>query len=117
MPDLTTLVSAANEWLRLDEIPDYPQALNGLQLEGSREITKIVAAVDACLPVMEAACEADADLLVVHHGLFWQGAQKISGPVYAKLKRAMDHGLAIYSAHIPLDVHREMGNNAELMKA
>lgn len=117
MPELITLVSAADEWLRLEEIPDYPQALNGLQLEGSREVQKIVAAVDACLPVIDAACDAEADLLVVHHGLFWQGAQKISGPVYAKLKRAMDHGLAIYSAHIPLDVHLEMGNNAELMKA
>ena len=85
MAELSSLVAAANEWLRISEVPDYPQALNGLQLEGGREVQKIVAAVDACLPVIEAACEQDADLLVVHHGLFWQGAQRISGPIYAKL--------------------------------
>lgn len=117
MPELPDLISAADEWLNLDGVPDYPQALNGLQLEGSREVRKIVAAVDACLPVIEAACEADADLLVVHHGLFWQGAQKIEGALYRKLKRAIDHGLAIYSAHIPLDVHPELGNNAGLLRA
>lgn len=117
MPALNDLISAANGWLNLEEVPDYPQALNGLQLEGSREVRKIVSAVDACLPVIEAACEADADLLVVHHGLFWQGAQKIEGPLYQKLKRAIDHGLAIYSAHIPLDVHPELGNNAQLIRA
>jgi len=117
MPELSELISAADEWLRLDEIPDYPQALNGLQIQGTRKVKKIVAAVDACFPVIDAACDAGADLLVVHHGLFWQGAQKITGPVYTKLKRALDHGLAIYSAHIPLDVHRELGNNAQLMNA
>lgn len=117
MAKLSQLVSAANEWLHLDEIPDYPQALNGLQLQNDGEVRKIVAAVDACLPVIESACAAGADLLVVHHGLFWQGAQRIEGAAYRKLKLAMDHGLAIYSAHIPLDVHPLLGNNACLMAA
>lgn len=117
MAQLSELVSAANDWLRIDEIPDYPQALNGLQLENGGEVKKVVAAVDACLPVIEAACKADANLLVVHHGLFWQGAQRIEGAVYKKLKTAMESGLAIYSAHIPLDVHPLMGNNACLMSA
>jgi len=74
MPALDDLISAADGWLNLGDVPDYPQALNGLQLEGSCDVRKIVAAVDACLPVIEAACESGADLLVVHHGLFWQGA-------------------------------------------
>ncbi|MEX2578997.1 MAG: Nif3-like dinuclear metal center hexameric protein [Verrucomicrobiales bacterium] len=117
MVKLADVVSAANDWLHLDEIPDYPQALNGLQLENGGEVKKIVAAVDACLPVIERACERGADLLVVHHGLFWQGAQRIEGPVYRKLKTAMGHDLAIYSAHIPLDVHPELGNNAQLVRA
>ncbi len=117
MTELSTLVSAANDWLKIDAIPDYPQALNGLQLENSGKVKKIVAAVDACLPVIEQACEKGADLLVVHHGMFWQGAQNITDSVYRKLKLAMDHDLAIYSAHIPLDVHPEMGNNAQLMQA
>lgn len=117
MPELNDLIQQANEWLNLDGVPDYPQALNGLQLEGGREVRKIAAAVDACLPVIEAACESGADLLVVHHGLFWQGAQRIEGALFRKLKRAMDHGLAVYSAHLPLDVHPELGNNVQLLRA
>jgi dinuclear metal center YbgI/SA1388 family protein len=107
-----------DEVLELDAIPDYPQALNGLQLSnGGGSVTKIVAAVDACLPVIREAVALEADLLLVHHGLFWQGAQRIDGSVYDKLKLAMDNGLAIYSAHIPLDVHAEFGNNACLGRA
>lgn len=106
------------EGLQIAEIPDYPQALNGLQLaNGGGEVKKIVAAVDACLPVVRESIERGADLLLVHHGLFWQGAQRIDGSVYEKLKLAMDAGLAIYSAHIPLDVHAEFGNNALLGRA
>jgi len=117
MSDLNDLVSTAHDWLRLDELPDYPQALNGLQLANSGRVKQIVAAVDASLPVIGRACEAGADLLVVHHGLFWQGAQCITGPLYRKLKLAFDHDLAIYSAHIPLDVHPTLGNNACLLAA
>ncbi|HRQ90023.1 MAG TPA: Nif3-like dinuclear metal center hexameric protein [Bacteroidia bacterium] len=117
MADLHELVRAANEWLDLDAVPDYPGALNGLQLENGGRVQRIAAAVDACLPVIEEACAAGADLLVVHHGLFWQGAQRIEGALYRKLKLAMDHGLAIYSAHLPLDVHPELGNNARLLAA
>ncbi len=117
MASLKALVDQANEWLNIAGVPDYPQALNGLQLENAGEVSKVVAAVDACLPVIRAACETGADLLVVHHGMFWQGAQRIEGAVYEKLKLAMDHGLAIYSAHIPLDVHPELGNNSRLIDA
>jgi dinuclear metal center YbgI/SA1388 family protein len=117
MASLSDLVSSADAWLRLGEVPDYPQALNGLQLSGGREVSLVAAAVDASLPVVEAACDLGAGLLVVHHGLFWQGAQRIEGALYRKLKRAIEHGLAIYSAHIPLDVHPELGNNAELLRA
>lgn len=117
MAALQDLVRAANEWLGLEALPDYPGALNGLQLANSGTVTRIAAAVDACLPVVEEACRSGIDLLVVHHGLFWQGAQRIDGPLYRKLKLAMDHDLAIYSAHLPLDVHPELGNNARLVAA
>jgi len=117
MAKLHDLTAAAHEWLRIDEIPDFPGALNGLQLENPGEVRTIAAAVDACLPVVEAACSRGADLLVVHHGLFWAGAQHIKGSLYRKLKLAMDAGLAIYSVHIPLDVHPALGNNARLMAA
>jgi len=104
--------------LRIDEIPDYPAAHNGLQLtNGSREVTKIVAAVDACLPVIREAVEREADLLIVHHGMFWSGAQMITGGVYERLKLAIENGLAIYRAHLPLDVHPVLGNNAQLAAA
>ncbi len=110
--------SYANELLRIGEVPDYPGALNGLQLaNGGRDVKKVIAAVDSCLPVVRKAIELGGDLLVVHHGLFWQGAQRIDGSLYQKLKLAMDAGLAIYSAHIPLDVHPEFGNNALLGRA
>ncbi len=115
MADLRDLVKAANQWLDVGSVPDYPGALNGLQLENSGRVEVVAAAVDACLPVIEAACERGVDLLLVHHGLFWQGAQKIEGPLYRKLKLAMDHDLAIYSAHLPLDIHPELGNNARMM--
>lgn len=117
MPKLNELVDAANTWLSLNEIPDYPGAINGLQLENDGNVTKIAAAVDACLPVIRKAIDEKADLLVVHHGMFWNGAKPFTGSVYEKLKLAMDNNLAIYSAHIPLDVHSELGNNACLAKA
>ncbi|MEM7698045.1 MAG: Nif3-like dinuclear metal center hexameric protein [Verrucomicrobiota bacterium] len=117
MASLASLVSQANDWLSIDEIPDYPGALNGLQLENSGEVSSIAAAVDACEAVIGAACDAGADLLVVHHGLFWNGAQKIENASYRKLKRAIEADLAIYSAHIPLDVHATLGNNAGLWAA
>ena len=97
--------------LKITEIPDYQGAMNGLQLENSGEVTKVAAAVDASLPVFRKAIAENADLLVVHHGMFWQGAQRITGGIYQKLKIAMDAGMAVYSAHIPLDVHPVIGNN------
>ncbi len=111
------LASLADDYLKVREIPDYPPALNGLQLDGDRPVQKIACAVDACEAVIQEAVALDADLLVVHHGMFWQGAQKIVGGHYRKMKKAIDHGLAIYSAHIPLDVHPEIGNNALLIDA
>jgi dinuclear metal center YbgI/SA1388 family protein len=117
MASLREIVAFLNTELRIAEIPDYPGAINGLQLENGGTVTKVAAAVDASLPVVQAAVAAGADLLVVHHGMFWQGAQPLTGAFYRKIKTAIDGGLAIYSAHLPLDVHHEMGNNACLMEA
>ena len=114
---LREVTSFLDQALNVEGIPDYPSALNGLQLENSGEVTSVAAAVDACLAVVNEAVAREIDLLVVHHGLFWQGSQRIEGSYYEKLKTAMDAGLAIYSAHIPLDVHPKVGNNARLAKA
>lgn len=112
--DLGTLVAQLDNELRISDIPDYPPAHNGLQLSNSGVVTKVGAAVDACLPIIQQAVAAQVDFLLVHHGLFWTGVQPIRGAYYQKLKLAIDHGLAIYSAHIPLDVHDVFGNNAQL---
>lgn len=114
---LAELTAHLDRVLRIDEIPDYPGALNGLQLESGGAVTHIIAAVDASLPVVMAAAASPDGLLLVHHGLFWQGAQPIRGPLYRKIRAALDGGLAIYSAHLPLDVHPELGNNSRLAKA
>jgi dinuclear metal center YbgI/SA1388 family protein len=117
MASLQEIVAFLDAELRIAEIPDYSGAVNGLQLGSGGAVTKVAAAVDASLPVVEAAVAAGADLLLVHHGMFWQGAQPLTGAFYRKIKAAMDGGLAIYSAHLPLDVHPSLGNNALLMQA
>ncbi|HEX7260383.1 MAG TPA: Nif3-like dinuclear metal center hexameric protein [Luteolibacter sp.] len=117
MVSLDELVTYLDRELRTAEIFDYPGAMNGLQLANGGEIGRIVAAVDASLPVIAAAAEGGPGLLIVHHGMFWQGAQPVTGAFYRKLKIAMEAGLAIYSSHLPLDGHPELGNNILLARA
>lgn len=114
---LNDLVAFLDERLEIATIPDYPGALNGLQLANEGPVGRIVAAVDASLAVVEAAAVGGPGLLLVHHGMFWQGTQAVRGAFYRKLKTAMDAGLAIYSAHLPLDVHPQWGNNPCLARA
>jgi dinuclear metal center YbgI/SA1388 family protein len=103
--------------LKVSEIPDDPSALNGLQLEAKPEVGRIACAVDAGEPSIEEACRLGADLLVVHHGLLWGGNRPFVGPHARKLKRCFSAGLSIYSAHLPLDVHPDLGNNALIAHA
>lgn len=114
--ELSEIVSYLDHELRTAEISDYSGAMNGLQLANPGPVPRIIAAVDASLPVIEAAAAGGPGLLVVHHGMFWQGAQPVTGAFYRKLKAAMDAGLAIYSSHLPLDVHPEWGNNILLAR-
>lgn len=113
---LLEIVTWLDDELRTSEIPDYPNALNGLQLASDGEVPRVVAAVDASLAVIEQAAQGGPGLLIVHHGMFWQGLQMVTGPVFRKLKCAMDAGLAIYSSHIPLDIHPTWGNNPLLAR-
>lgn len=117
MADLAEIVRFLDAELRIAEIPDYSGAVNGLQLQNSGRVTKVAAAVDASLSVVRKAIAAGADLLLVHHGMFWQGAQPLTGAFYQKIHEAMQANLAIYSAHLPLDVHPQWGNNALLAEA
>lgn len=116
---LQTLCDHIGTLLKVAELPDYAGAMNGLQLEnGSGQVVRLLAAVDASLPVIwQAAARPGPSLLLVHHGLFWNGAQRIVGAHFTKLRAAMEGGLALYSAHLPLDVHPRLGNNAQLAAA
>lgn len=117
MAKLDEIVAYLDAELRTSEVKDYPGAMNGLQLENNGSVTRIFSAVDASLAVIEEAAKQENALLLVHHGMFWQGAQTISGPFYRKIKTAIDANLAIYSSHLPLDMHPEIGNNVLLAKA
>ena len=117
MAELNAVVEALETELATGDIPDYSGAHNGLQLANRGEVTRVAVAVDASLPVIEKAVAAGADLLVVHHGLFWQGVRPLIGPVYRKFQLAIENNLAIYSSHLPLDVHPELGNNVRLARA
>lgn len=117
MVSLQEVVAYLEAELKTAEITDYSGALNGLQLANHGEVTRIVSAVDASLPVVETAAAGGPGLLIVHHGMFWQGVQPVTGAFYRKLKTAMDAGLAIYSSHLPLDVHAVFGNNIQLANA
>ncbi len=117
MSKLNDIVGFLDAELNIAGIPDYEGSHNGLQLQNSGGVKKVVAAVDASLPVIRKAIEADADLLIVHHGLFWHGVQSLVGHQYDKFAESIHSELAVYSAHIPLDVHPVMGNNVLLADA
>lgn len=114
---LAEAVKYLDEFLRTSEVGDFPQAMNGLQVENSGGLTRIGAAVDASESVIREAAQAGVDFLIVHHGLFWRGAQRITESTYRKTRVMMDADMAVYSAHLPLDIHPEIGNNALLAAA
>jgi dinuclear metal center YbgI/SA1388 family protein len=117
MSATTDIAEYADEYLRVSQVEDWPNALNGLQLENSGTVRKIAAAVDVSTRALEAAAEAGANLLFVHHGMFWPGLRPVTKGLHRQLKIALDHDIAIYSAHLPLDLHPEVGNNILLMRA
>jgi len=105
------MVEWLDEYLRIDDIPDYPGAYNGLQVDSRSPVDRICVATDAWQATIDGAVEADAQLLVVHHGLFWGGPLPLTGRSFRRVKALLDAGVAVYSAHLPLDVHSEVGNN------
>ena len=104
-------------YLRISQVPDSARALNGLQVENGGRVRKVAAAVDASEAAIAAAAGRGCDLLLVHHGLFWDGNVPATGRRYRKLRALLQGDVAVYSAHIPLDVHLEVGNNAVLARA
>jgi dinuclear metal center YbgI/SA1388 family protein len=114
MQSLARIVAYADKYLRIGEIGDWDNALNGLQVQNSGRVTRIGAAVDISTRVLRETAKRRIDFLIVHHGLFWPGLQPVTHGLHRKLKIAFENDIAVYSAHLPLDVHPVVGNNARL---
>ena len=111
---LAAITKHCDRILRTREIGDYDGAVNGLQMENSGAVTRIAATVDASLATVKLAVAAKADLLLVHHGLFWSKSHPWTGKKYDLLRLLVENNLAVYSSHLPLDAHPKLGNNAQL---
>lgn len=114
---LKTIVAHCDKTLRTAAIGDYDGAVNGLQMENSGHVTRIAATVDASLATVKLAIAAKADLLIVHHGLFWSKTHPWTGKKYELIKLLVENNIAVYSSHLPLDAHPKLGNNAQLAAA
>jgi len=112
MADLAEIVEYCRARLNVDAFRDFKGASNGLQVGNDGTVTKIAAVVDAGLVPFREAAARGADLVLCHHGLGWEPQFPITGPVREKLKVLLDSNIALYSAHLPLDAHTEIGNNA-----
>ncbi|MFH1860139.1 MAG: Nif3-like dinuclear metal center hexameric protein [bacterium] len=110
---LSNICQFLDKELKISEICDASQ--NGLQVEGKQEVKKIVFAVDASLDTFEEAHRRKADMVVVHHGLFWDKPQQLTGILYKRLQVLFKHQISLYAAHLPVDIHPKVGNNAQLM--
>jgi dinuclear metal center YbgI/SA1388 family protein len=117
MMKLESLLQYIDEYLEVADFPDYDHALNGLQVDGPSHVGTVAAAVDASQASIAAAAAAGADLLLVHHGLFWDGLKPLVGRRSKRVRALFDAGIALYSCHLPLDAHTEVGNCALLMRA
>jgi dinuclear metal center YbgI/SA1388 family protein len=111
MASLQQLVEYCDKRTRRPSFKDYPAAYNGLQVANDGRVTRIGAATDAGLVPFERALERGVDFLIVHHGLFWGGVQPLTGPVYGRFAALVRGNCAVYSSHLPLDAHEELGNN------
>jgi len=109
------LANKLDQLLEIHQFKDY--CPNGLQIEGREEVKKIVTGVTANQALIDAAIAQDADAILVHHGFFWKGEkQEIVGMKYNRIKALIENGINLYAYHLPLDVHPELGNNAQLAK-
>jgi dinuclear metal center YbgI/SA1388 family protein len=108
------LVAYLDRYLRVAEIPD--SSPNGLQVEGAERVARIAYAVDVSMQTIRAAEKARADMLVVHHGLWWGKHVQITGTMHARVSALIRSGISLYAAHLPLDCHPKVGNNVELAR-
>jgi dinuclear metal center YbgI/SA1388 family protein len=116
MASLSQLVEYCDKRTRRPTFKDFPGAHNGLQVANDGRVTRIGAAVDAGKVPFERAVERGVDFLIVHHGLFWGGVQPLVGPVYERYSALVRGNCAVYSSHLPLDAHEEVGNNVVIAR-
>ena len=114
---LNELDSYFRGFLEIDALDHTDISLNGVQVENTADITCIAFAVDACMETFRRAKEAGAQMVFVHHGIFWGHEQAVTGSHYKRIKFLLDNNIALYAAHLPLDMHPDLGNNAALAKA
>lgn len=114
---LAAIIKHCDRLLRTAEVGDYDGAVNGLQVANRGAVTRIAATVDASLATARLAIAMKADLLLVHHGLFWSPSHPWTGKKYELLRALLENDLAVYSSHLPLDAHPKLGNNAQLCAA
>ena len=117
MASLSDIATYTDDLLRVRDVGDWDNALNGLQIENSGRVTRIGAAVDVSTRVLTEAANQGVDLLIVHHGMFWPGLKPIRRALRRQLRLAFQNDVALYSAHLPLDIHPRVGNNAQLAAA
>lgn len=114
MTSTREIASYLDDILETATVPDYPNAVNGLQLENSGRVSKIAACVDFSGRSVSEAVEQGVDLMIVHHGMFWSGLRPITGPAYERVRTLVQHDVAVYASHLPLDRHQQFGNNVLL---
>ena len=113
---LKELDSYFRSFLAIDELSGTDVSLNGIQVENDADITCIAFAVDACMETFRRAKEAGAQMVFVHHGLFWGHEQTLTGIHYQRIKFLIENNMALYAVHLPLDIHPIIGNNVALAR-
>lgn len=116
MTQTREVVEYLDQILETATVPDFANALNGLQLENAGTISKAAALVDFSLRAVNQAIEEKADFLILHHGMFWSGFRPITDTTYSKIRLLIENNVAVYSSHIPLDRHPQFGNNVLLSR-
>lgn len=116
--NLTELDRYLRQLLNLDLWAPRDNSANGIQVSRQKsEINRVAFAVDACMASFERAADEGADVLFVHHGLYWGRVQTLTGEFYRRIKFLLDQDIALYAAHLPLDAHPEVGNNYGMARA
>jgi len=108
------LVAYLDQYIDIDCIRD--SSLNGLQVDGAAEVKRVAVGVDASLKTIQGAARWNADMLITHHGLFWSRHERITGVMYKRIAALVSARMSLYAAHLPLDLHDEVGNNVEIVR-